>query len=312
MTYPNQGQQYAPQPGFPQQGGYPQQGPPQGYPQQPQTYNNGYGGQAQAMPPAPTLVAGSVDDFFNQPSVGGGPALFGSVNGQPAPIGTEYFAIVARDVSDADIQQQTDYNDKSRGAFYKNGQPKFVMKVPLLTVISAAFPEGLAQWYVQGAVRDELVRALGAVGAPAGPPKGGWGIHVKKIGERPIRGLRPASVYQVTCFNPETAAQYAASMGITGTPTFGAPPAAAPPVAPAPQQVQVTPAVEVSSIPGMAVGTPVAPPVQQQVAPPVQAAPQGPPMTAQPMPPPPPAQAPEGLNPEQAALFAKMTGSPQG
>jgi hypothetical protein len=306
MTYP----QYMPQPGFPQgapQPGYPQQGyPQQGHPQQ---FANGYGGQTQVLPPAPQLVAGSVDDFFNQPSVGGGPALFGSVNGQPAPIGTEYFAVVARDVADGDIQQQTDYNDKSKGAFYKNGQPKFVMKVPLLLPVSQAFPEGTGQWYVQGAVRDELVRALGAVGAPAGPPKGGWGIHVKKIGERPIRGLRPASVYQVTAFNPEIAAQYAAQMGIAGTPTFGAPAAA-----PAPSPAPVAPPVNVSvGDGGGAVTAPVGVPVQtpapvqqpvQQPAPVMQ-------MAAQPTPPPAPATAPEGLSADQAALFAKMTGQAQ-
>lgn len=295
MTYPQQG--------FPQQG-YPQ-GPPQGYPQQgypqgppPQVYQNGYGGQTQTIPPAPQLAAGSVEGFFSQPSVGGGPALFGSVNGQPAPIGTEYFGIVARDVTDSDVEQQTDYNDKSKGAFYKNGQPKFVMKVPLLLAVSATFPEGTGQWYVQGAVRDELVRALGAVGAPAGPPKGGWGVHIKKIGERPIRGLRPASVYQVSAFNPETAAQYGASMGIAGTPTFGAPAAA--PVAPAPVQEQPAPVTQ--PVPQIQV------PAQVPVVAGVDAAA----MQGQPMPPPAPAQAPEGLSADQAALFAKMTGQQQG
>jgi len=292
VTYPSQG--YTGQPGFPMQN----QPQPQ-YVAQVQGWNPAYPQQQPAQPPV-QLAPGSVEGFFSQPSVGGGPALFGqTAQGQPAPIGTEYFGVIARDIKDSDIEQQTDYNDKSKGATFKNGQPKFVMKVPLLLPISQTFPEGTGQWYVQGAVRDELVRALAMVGAPTGAPQGGWGVHVKKIGERPIRGLRPASVYQVTAFPPEVAAGYAAQMGIAGTPVQSAP-APAPMQAPAPAQPQATfPAP--NPTPAQENGAPEAMPAVSMSTPMASSAPVPP---AAPV-------APEGLNAAQAALFATMTGQAQ-
>lgn len=138
------------------------------------------------------------------------PALFPMVDGRPAPVGTEYFGIVARDVVDSDVVLDTGPRDRTKVASYKDGRPKLIMKVPLLV------PSGVSQWYVKGRVRDQLVQAMHASGHPVGAPRGGWGVHVKKIGERPIRGMHPASVYQVALFPPGQALELADRLGIRG------------------------------------------------------------------------------------------------
>lgn len=145
---------YPPQ--FPQQPGYPPQFPgypPQGFPQQP--------------PVAPQQLAqGSLDDFYNQPASGGSKALSFPV------VGTRYIGAVERPITNGDVQQQT--SPSAQGSvpqWYKDGRPKLTMRIPLQMQPSPEFPDGRATWFVKGADRDELARAMAEAGAPEGPPE---------------------------------------------------------------------------------------------------------------------------------------------
>ena len=137
--YP-QYQQPMQQPAYPQ---YPQQ--VGGWPQMP---------QGQQVPQVP-LAEGTLDDFFDQPSAGGGPA----VSWKDKANGYTVAGIVARAIGKGDVQQQTDPQTK-QPKFFRDGRPQFVMKVPLRVQPSQEFPEGEAQLYVRGQLRDELVRAM--------------------------------------------------------------------------------------------------------------------------------------------------------
>jgi len=212
MTAPAWPQQYPAQ--------YPQQFPaaPQTY-AQPQPFAPGYPPATPAAPAVP-LAQGSIDDFYNQPSTGGGKSL--SFQGKPA--GTQYVGIVTRPITSGDISQQTDIQGKPQ--FFRDGRPKFVMKVPLQLQPSPEFPDGLAQWYVKGQARDELVRAMAEAGAPAGPPEAGAILAITLTGTRPSGpGLNPANVFHVVYTRPD---------GVTSSP---APAATAAPAVSQPVQV---------------------------------------------------------------------------
>jgi hypothetical protein len=264
-SYPQPAQQYAP--------AQPPYGPVQAYPQgYPQSYGQPYG---QPQQPAPQLAAGSLDAFYNQPSAGGGAAL-------RFDVGTRYVGIVTRPITNADIQQQT-MPGTGQPAFFKDGRPKFVMKVPLQLQPTPDRPDGLGQWYVAGAARDELVRAMADAGAPEGPPEAGAIVDITCTGTRPAGpGMNPAKLYQVRYQRP-TATQPAGQQ------------AAQPAAQPGPQ-----PAVE-----------PAAAAVQQAPAhaPQVPAQAQQPVQQAAVTPPAPPAPGPAtDLSPAQQALLAQLTG----
>lgn len=288
MTYPQQ-PGFPPVPGTaaptpPAPGGYPQppapQYMPQGFPAQQPYYPQPpqYGAPQQ---PAPQLAAGSLDAFFSQPSSGGGAALKFEVN-------TAHVGVVSRPLTHGDVQQQTNPGN-GQPSYYKDGRPKFVMKVPLKVAVSQAHSDGQAQWFVAGAARDELLRAQLEAGAPEGPPEAGAVIYVQCTGTRPSGpGMNPAKTYAVRYWrpgNPE-GLQFAAQCGIdmSGVTTGPAAenPAPAPvtqgPQAPAPQAPQGPPA-------------PPAAPIAQA-----------------PAPQPPAPAANSGLSPEQQALLAQLTG----
>lgn len=202
--YPPQGypQQVQPpiQPQFPQappqQGGY----PPQGYPAQPYP-PQGYGqpGMAPPGPQQPPLVQGTLADFYNQPSTGGGPSLkFEQLN-------TRYVGVVTRAIGSGDVQQQTD--TQGRPLTFRDGRPKWVMKVPLQMQPSATYPDGLAQWYVKGGSTAELTRAMAEAGCPesviqAGPEAGAV-IDVTFVSTRNSGpGMNPAKVFRVNYQRP--------------------------------------------------------------------------------------------------------------
>lgn len=187
-------------PGYPQQGGYGQppmqpQGPPPGYGQMPQ---QGYG---QAGPEAPALAQGSISDFYAQPSTGGGGGL------KFEQLGTRYVGRVARAIQDSDVQQATELNS-NRPATYKDGRPKFVLKVPLEQV-QCAMPQltpqdGLGQLYVKGAMRDELARAMAEAGSSAQVPEAGAWIDITFTSTRASgAGMNPAKIYQIRYTLPE-------------------------------------------------------------------------------------------------------------
>jgi hypothetical protein len=326
MTQP----QYAPQqpqmPGYPPQPAAPQyapappqayQPPPMGYPapqypaQQPGYPMPPYGAPQQQAP-APELATGTLDAFYSQPSSGGGAAL------KFEQVGAMHVGVVARAITNGDIQQQTVVGSNAP-AFFKDGRPKFVMKVPLQVASSPAHTDGLAQWFCAGQARDELVRAMAAAGAPEGPPEAGAVVAITFVSTRSAGpGMNAAKTYQVAYFRPNdpTGMQYAAQCGV---PTAIAPAAAAPqapaeqpPAAPqfqapappaTPQQPQYAPPAPPQA-PQQAM--PPAPPVQQQM-------PQPPAAQAQPPAPPvaPPVAVPNGLPPldaNQQQLLAGLTG----
>lgn len=303
MNYPAQqyGQPQYPQPPaqqFPQAPPVAQQPyPAQQFPQAPQQYAAPQypAPQAPAQPPAPPLATGSLDDYFNQPSAASGPSIsWTDGQGQPKPVGTTYVGIVARDVTNADIQQQTDFNTKAP-LFYRDGRPKFAMKVPLKVQPSQEFPEGEATWYVKGQARDELVRAMAEAGVD-GAPRGGAAISITLVQRRPSgKGMNPANVVQVK-YQPGQGAAAPAQPPAQQVPTPQAAPAEQPqqwaqpaaPAQPAPeQQFQQTQ---------------VAQPVQQQPAPQAPAQPAAPQGVAM----------PADFNAEQQALLARITGQQGG
>lgn len=205
----------APQPAYPV--------PPSPYPAQ---QFPGYPPQAPQQPAVP-LAQGTLDDYYNQPSTGGGP----SISWDQKPVGTSYVGLVARDVTNADVQQQTNFQTK-QPEFYRDGRPKFVMSVPLRVNPSPQYPDGEAKLYVRGQMRDELQRAMTEAGVD-GAPRGGDLIQVTLVGKRQSGpGLNPANVFAIV-YTP--AAQL---NGQYATPADAVP--LQPPVVP-PQVQQVAP-----------------------------------------------------------------------
>jgi hypothetical protein len=192
---------YPQQPQYPQSPGYPTpQYPamPQ-YPPQPaagQASQPGYYPQQPPAVPVQPTAAGSLDAFYRQPSTGAGKSLAFTTPG------TSYVGIVTRPITDGDIQQQTD--TQGRPAFFRDGRPKFVMKVPLQMQPTQEYPDGLAQWYVKGQARDELVRAMAEAGAPAGPPEAGAIVQVTFTGTRSSGpGMNPTKLFRVAYQRPQ-------------------------------------------------------------------------------------------------------------
>jgi hypothetical protein len=234
---PQQGYQPAPQGYYPQQ-----QFAPQGYPQQ------GYG-QPAPQPPAPPLAQGSLDAFYKQPTVGGGAALKFDTPG------TTHVFVVARDVTDADVVQQTQMGTNIPATF-RDGSPMYQLIVPVI------LPDGnAATWYVKGATREVLLEAMAKAGCPAGTyPKKGDAGRVTWASSRPTRFGNQAKIYTVDWtradqagggmntaqqFSPAAQAQPAHPAGVAGAtalaqpaPQQFQPQAPAQQYAPAPQQPQ--------------------------------------------------------------------------
>lgn len=292
--YPQQAQQpvqqpyappaYAPPAGAP--GGY----PPQGYP------------PVQQQAP---LAQGTLDDFYNQPSSGGGPSLkFEQLN-------TRYVGIVSRPLGPGDVQQQTD--TQGRPLTFRDGSPKWVMKVPLQMQPSAQYPDGLAQWYVKGGARDELSRAMAAAGAPTGPPEQGAIIDITFVSTRNSgAGMNPAKVFQVVYTRPQDAgaaspapaSQVVQTQGQPGQGAYGQAEIPTQPQQQVQYQQQYQPAPPVAPV----AQAPAQPVFQQPAAPQAPAAP--------PAPAPAPGAAAQGqlppnFSPEQAELFARLAGQQQ-
>ncbi|KRB73058.1 hypothetical protein ASE01_19985 [Nocardioides sp. Root190] len=285
-------QQYAPvQPGYPQQA-YPPAQPQQYAPQVPQQ-------------PAAPLADGSLDAFYSQPTMGGGPGI--SWKGKPD--GYTVQGVVPRDVTNADVSQEVGApNTRDAGVpqFYRDGRPKFVMAVPLQVPASAEYPEGEAKLYIRGQLREELTRAMGEAGV-SGAPTAGAIITTTLVQRKQGRGTIPQNIFAVTYTPP-------------GVPAPQVPQAQPQPVqqpvqqyAPAPQQQFVQQPV---AQPQYAQHVPQQAPAQQpvqQYAPQAQAPVQQ--SVQQPVPQDPNAFAaagapgvPAGLSDQQAQLLAKLTG----
>lgn len=271
-------QPYPPQPMAPAQ--YPGYPPQQGYAPAPAQY------APQPAAPQVPLATGSIDEYYSQPSTGGGAGLkFTGPNNQPM-IGQSYVFQVTRPISNGDIQQQTDQAGKP--LTFRDGRPKFVMIVPVqLLEASPNHPDGLAKWYVKGAARDELARAMAEAGAPEGPPEHGAVVRVTLTGTRSSgAGMNPAHVFAV---------QYVRPQGAAPVQPAAAPAQPAPEVISAPAQAMPPAPVQQYAQPPVAGPGPVPAPLQAPVA---QAAPAPAPQAAP--------QPPAGLSPEQAELLAKL------
>ena len=145
--------------------------------------------------PAQPLARGTVADFYAQSARAGGPGL------QFPVLGTSYSGIIACDVTNADVKQQTDFQAK-QPALYRDGRPKLVLVLPiqLSTGPSPEFPAGVAEYWVKGADRDELIRAMLAAGVQPGEdglswPKGGDAITITYTTDKLGRaGMNPTKV----------------------------------------------------------------------------------------------------------------------
>lgn len=259
-------QQYPAAPAYPQPQYAPQYPPQQGWP-------------APVMaPPPPPLAQGSIDDFYAQPTTGGGAFLKFEHPGQT------YAGFVARPIAQGDIRQQTTPPQQgSVPQFYRDGRPKFEMLIPLKVQPDAAHPDGLATWAVRGADRDELTRAMAEAGVPENlPPEADAFIQITFTELRPTRGGIAQKVKRVTYARPgqTPAVQYA--------PQAPAPVQYAPPAQPQQAPVQYTPPMTTTY-------APPAQPVQQ-----VQGAPAQP--AAMPIP------GSDSWTPQQRELMAKLAG----
>lgn len=291
--YPAYPQQAPQQPYAPPAPVYPQQGYPQGYPQQ------------APQPPAVPLSNGTLDDFYSQPSGGGGPA----VSWKGKPDGSWIQGTVTRDVTNGDVIHDTDPVTQ-QPKFYRDGRPQYVMKVPLKVTPSQEFPEGEAVLFVRGQLRDELTRAMTAANA-APSPKAGDQLVVQLTHRKPSRQGSPQNVFAV---------QYVAAQPGQGAGASSPAPAPQAPTAPSPAVGQPTPpvqqapqfqGVDFSQLQAPQMQAPQAPapaPVFQQPA----QAPQAPAPTLAPQAPAPQGgQLPPQFTPEQAELFARLAGQQQ-
>lgn len=296
-------QQFAPQ-------GYapPQQYAPQGYPQQYGQVPQGYG---QPQAPAQQPAEASLDAFFNQPSVGWGPSITPT---SKTPDGTAYLMVVAQHITKSHIEHATKFQSQELD-FYRNGQPKFTMKVPVFvargTQVATSqglvtIDDGRAQYYVQGGTKDLLASAMAAVGAPDGPPELGALMLVTKTGSRGNRSGTTSAVITVQYWRPgPEAASFAQQSGIaypdlnTPKPENAVPSAPVAPSAPVPPQAPQGIDFSAPQFQQQPNPTQIQAPVQQQAP----AQPQAPQL---PQPPAPAANG--GLSAEQQALLAQLTG----
>lgn len=267
---------------------YPPQGvaqPQPGYYQQP--------APAQPAQPSVPLATGSIDSFYQQPSTGGGKGL------KFEQIGARHIGRVARDVTNADVQQIVGMGAQAgQPQFFRDGRPKFQMLVPLeVHPQTPGHPDGVAVLYVKGQMRDELTRAMAEAGAPAGPPRAGALIDVSYVSQRSSgQGMSPSKVYAIIYTLPPGTSPVAPSP-VTGSAPSGAPianvqQAPTPPPAPSPQPPQPAPPAQPQ--PPAAPLPPPAPSTEQ--LPLAQAGPQNPVGLA----------LPPGMDPAQAQLYASL------
>jgi hypothetical protein len=304
---------------YPQNAPYPPQQPqmpyaPQGYPPQapagypyPQQYGQPGAPVQPPVPQGPPAAKGTVAGFFNQPVGGGGPGFKFPV------LGTTYSGVIARDVTDADVTQQTDFQTGqiTPACFYRDGRPKLQMCIPirLSTGPSAEFPEGTGAWYVKGgADQQELVRAMTAAGAVPDEngvlwPKAGDPISITYTHDKPGRaGMNPAKIKSV---------QYQVGNGQAPAAPVAAPvqqPVQQAPVQPQVQQYVPTPQPQVMQpvqYQNTQLPVPEYAPTPVLQAGPVQYTNPAPGVVAQPVQPQAAPQIP-GLTPQQAALVAQQ------
>lgn len=178
QTYdPNQQYQQAP----PAPQGYAAYPPPQ-YGPPPQGYAPGYYPPGQPpVPQQPPLANGTLEDFFAQPTIGGGKGI----SWKGVPDGFTVWGMVSRPIGNGDVFQDTDPMTKAP-RFFRDGQPKLSMQVPLkLLVPLPGYNDGEARLFLRGQLRDETTRAMQEAGAPEGPPEAGAFMAVTLTHRKP-------------------------------------------------------------------------------------------------------------------------------
>jgi hypothetical protein len=234
------------------------------------------------------LARGTLEDFVDQPSAGGGAATSKFFTPQ-RPIGSWLQLRIARDVTHADVKQQTDKFGKPL-TFTSSGKPKFVLIIPC-KVISSSDPAATAQHYDDGNVTvwlkgvpyDAFKAAMAAAGV-SDPTKainlgqlGGAEFYMIGAGTKQFGQGNPANMFDFTYTPNGRELTEGAGRAVSPTPGVTLPVAAVPPTAPpAPAPISAVPA---------AVPPPPAPGATPP-PPPVAAAPPPPPPAATPPPPP--------------------------
>lgn len=160
MNYPQQGYPQQVPGGFVQQPGYqqPQYAPPAPqYPQQPQyAPPQAYYPPQPPAPPVEPVAPGTLDNFYNQPAVGGGKAL------KFDQLGQFHDVVFARDVVDSDVQQQMTFaapGQPSVPKTFRDGSPMYHLVLPLLTMDGQP-----ATHYVKGPEREKMIEAMQRAG----------------------------------------------------------------------------------------------------------------------------------------------------
>jgi hypothetical protein len=331
---PGYGQPYQPQPqGY--QPPPPQYGPP---PQQPYGYAppapQGYGqapvyGQAPPPPSAPPVPQGTIDDYYNQPNTGGGPAISWSAQKGIVP-GYRVVGMVPRKITNGDVVTDTDPKTKQIKT-NRDGSLKRSLAVPMrLLQPDFQAPEGEARVFLRGQLKEETARAMAEAGCDlANPdqrvPEEGCLLDITLVERKPTNSI-PQNIFVVKYFRPGTwdpnafvGQQAPAQAPQQYNPQQGYQQAAPPPNYPQAQQGQYAPN-PAQPQPGQYQQQPptqYAPPVNTSAVPqgyapqaaavpqgqPTQQAPQSAPAVASPA----PVQAPQGQHPPAAP-----SGAPNG
>jgi hypothetical protein len=247
---------------------------------QPQGYSNPSAVQAPAQ-----LANGTLEDFYNQPTGGGGPSVTSKFFNK-RPQGSWLQMSVIRDVTNSDVRQQT--TPQGVPQTFKDGKPKFVLIVKVMVTGSSdgthvtEFPDGEASIWVKGVLADELRRAMTAAGDPSGYPKADAQIVMQSAGEQASRtpGFNATKLYKLQYGAPAASAlpptvpdalpaapvtspavPSPAVLNVAPTPAPTASPATVAPPAPAPTVTAEVPTVTgqqatVPEVPGIANGMP--------------------------------------------------------
>jgi hypothetical protein len=220
-----------------------QYGPPPGYPPQ-------YG-QAPAQPPAPQGAKGTLDDFYGQPSTGGGKGI----SWKDKQNGYRYVGVVKRTPVDADVFQDAEPPGSPNAGklkTWRDGSPKLVMPVQLVIAHLDQFqqftyPEHDASVFLRGAMKEEVTRAMQEAGA-SGVPQQGALMDITLTHRKPGNNIasnvyavvyRPAGTWETDpayAWVAQALAQPVQQATAPQAPAYGAPYNGAPQQAPYQQQ----------------------------------------------------------------------------
>ena len=292
---------------------------------------------AAPAPAEPVAARGTLDDFDDQPSAGGGTATSKYFTPVRVQQGHWLQVQVSRDLNHNDVRQQKDKNNTLL-TFKSTGKPKWECLVPTTLLSSsdeagaaAALPDGTVTVFVKGLTRDALYAAMSAAGVanPGAAFKsgklGGASFYMIAKGTKQV-GNNTANVFEFV-YTPNGRENEAADAvppttpatppapAVSAEPTASAPPAppaAAAPPPPAPSAPPAAaPTASAPAAPPPPPATPTAPAPPAAVTPPPAPA-SAPPTAAGSPPPPPPAGVPAPpVDAKKAALLQQLQGQSQ-